>query len=130
VNNIPPYADDSDNNMNKLNDNELGKCPAFDICSELHTARDLCRNLNEMPSDGFLLKPQSPPDLHGIQVFGDVEPETPDTVIRDYQETLEDYNKEYASHEAIEARRIYDKLDHLQCCFSSIVLLLANKSKS
>jgi hypothetical protein len=102
-------------------------CPAYDICRELGTVMSDCEDISKLMKPFLQLK-HSKPDLHGIEQFGDVGVETPDSVREAYQETLEDYEENTFSHEAIEARRVYMKLEHVQCCLSSIVLLLARKS--
>lgn len=102
-------------------------CPAYNICRELGTVRSECENISELMAT-FLQLRHSKPDLHGIEQFGDVGIETPDSVREDYQETLADYEENTFSHEAIEVRRVYEKLEHIQCCLSSIILLLAHKS--
>jgi len=124
----PEYSDDSpeSDNLNSKNEDENTPCPAFEVCSELGTAMDLCTAINRLTPSEFAIRQNI--DLHGIEPHGDVSPQTFEDVAEDYQETLEDYNEMTATPEVIEIRRVHDKLEHLQCCLSSIVLLLSRKS--
>ena len=104
-------------------------CPAYEVCAKLGTAMDSCTMINKLIGSAFTLQPYVLPDLHNLEGLRE-DPETPDTVAEEYQQALAHREETTATQSTIEIRRIYNKLNHMQCCLSSIALLLANKPKS
>jgi hypothetical protein len=111
----------------KKNTEAENPCPAYKICLEMGTATSDCLHIDNLLIPNLILKLLKQPDLHNVEEYGDAS-ETFDEVREGYQQTLEDYEQTTASREAIETRRVYMKLAHLQCCLSSIVLLLSRKA--
>jgi hypothetical protein len=113
-------------------DNALAKddnipCPAYEVCAKLGTAMDSCLMINKLSFSPLILRPQAETDLHGLENISE-DLETPDDVSTRYQQTIEYDRSTKTSNETIELHYLYDKLNHVQCCLSSIVLLLSHKA--
>jgi len=102
-------------------------CPAYEECTKLGTAMDSCRMINKLMGSSILPRPIKSPDLHNMEGYSE-DRETPEDWADMYQQALDHYDSSAGTDDVVELRRVYEQLRHMQCCLSSIVLLLARKS--
>jgi len=110
------------------NEDGLIPCPALNVCKELGTATEYCAIINQLTPSPFTSINDPLPRLHNAEIISE-EPETPDLIAETYETLLNEFRAKLETESATEIRRVHNKLDQLQCCLASIVLLLARKSK-